>query len=237
MTLTPRGLVPAQTRERRLPWLLCERVRRGNLKPRKHFRFLWRVLSNLEGKGDAYLLEAWGRGEAVQRCCPLGSALPLPLAGVQGVLRSCETVFLAASAKHGGMLAKHVKKQRSLGCRVSKWFLAEAGPQCLEALFLASSHRRNSGPRLLDLHPHPRRASCGKSSAVSTMRPRETSLPSLTLLYLASIVSEVASADTKAGRASCLLSPGRQPQTDHLFECQQQGGKKNFPFASRKGGP
>lgn len=120
MTLTPRRLVPAQTRERRLRWLLCERVRRGNLKPRKHFRFLWRLLSNLEGKGDAYLPEAWGRGEAVQRCCPLGSALPQPLAGVQGVLRSCETVFLAASAKHGGMLAKHVKKQRSLGCRVSK---------------------------------------------------------------------------------------------------------------------
>lgn len=35
-----------------------------------------------------------GRGEAMQRCCPLGSALPEPLAGVQGVLRSCETVFL-----------------------------------------------------------------------------------------------------------------------------------------------
>lgn len=103
MTLTPRGLAPAQIGKRKLRWLLCERVRRGNVKSRKHFRFLWSVDSNLlEGKGDAVSRKPRRRGEAVQRGCPLGSALPQPLAGVQGVLRSCETVFLTAPAKHVG---------------------------------------------------------------------------------------------------------------------------------------
>lgn len=174
--LTPRRLAPAQTHKRRLRWLLCERVRRGNLKPRKHFRFLWRVLSNLlEGKGDACLREAKGAGRGHATLLPSRLGSPGASGWCSGSAAQLRDSLFAAYAKHVGQC-----EAWSLDCRVSEQFLAEAGPQCLEARFLASSHSCNSGPRLSDLH-----ACCGKSNAVSTMRSRETSLPSLTLLYLA----------------------------------------------------
>lgn len=49
VALTPWELAPAQTGKCWLPWLLRERVRRGDLKPRKYFRFLWstQTLRNL----------------------------------------------------------------------------------------------------------------------------------------------------------------------------------------------